>query len=37
MPVPIDLIMIIIVTLCSYFFDFDKQLGMRIVKHIPTG
>ncbi|GAB6029790.1 hypothetical protein CHUAL_005505 [Chamberlinius hualienensis] len=36
-PVPIELIVIIVGTLVSYFCDFNEEYDVRIVNNIPTG
>jgi solute carrier family 26, other len=37
MPVPIDLIVVIIGTVLSYFFNFNEKFGIQIVNYIPKG
>ncbi|XP_064489456.1 prestin-like isoform X3 [Ornithodoros turicata] len=37
MPVPIDLIVIIISTAVSYFGDFSNMYGVRVMGFVPTG
>lgn len=36
-PVPIDFIVIIIVTAVSHFANFEDQFGVRVVKEVPSG
>ncbi|KAL3224802.1 hypothetical protein MRX96_026384 [Rhipicephalus microplus] len=37
MPVPIDLIVIILATTISYVFEFDTAYGVRVIGFVPTG
>ncbi|XP_076357452.1 prestin-like isoform X6 [Tachypleus tridentatus] len=37
MPVPIDLIVVVISTVASYLGNFNKNFGVEIMGHIPTG
>ncbi|XP_022255623.1 solute carrier family 26 member 10-like isoform X1 [Limulus polyphemus] len=37
MPVPIDLIVVVISTVASYLGNFNKTFGVEIMGHVPTG
>ena len=36
-PVPIDMIVVVVATLLSYYFNLDERFGMKIVNKIPQG
>ncbi|XP_041366824.1 sulfate anion transporter 1-like [Gigantopelta aegis] len=37
MPVPIDLILVIIATIISHFAEFERRFGIHVVGDIPSG